>query len=310
VQKKVLVAVNEHKATDRAVDYVGMMAAESITGLSVTLYHVMKPVPAFLKKEAQRNPEAHRRLSEMVRKYTTESDEIMGRARGRLIKLGMDPDNIEEKAMPRASDNVRDLLFEAEHGLYDAMVLGRRGLSKAQEMFVGSVTNKVVQHAERIPVWVVGGQVDSHKILCAVDGSEGALKAVDHLAFMVSGNPDVHITLVHVSASLARYCTLDFDQDMASELEEDLITGQDRCMDDFHAKAQRVLEDAGIHEDQIELESLGGTSVSGTLIDLVKKEGYGTVVLGRRGQNRSFFLGHVSDKIVAACRQAAVWVVG
>ena len=214
--------------------------------------------------------------------------------------------------MPRSSDAARDIIFEAEQGLYDALVLGRRGLSKAQEMFLGSVTNKVVQHTQRLPVWVVGGQVSSQKVLCPVDGSEGSLKAVDHMAFMLGENPEVKVSLLHVGASLGNYCTLDFvETELAEDIEADIMHSDAKCMDDFYARALKVLEQAGLGADQVETKTHeGGLSVSGVILDEVKKGGYGTVVLGRRGENRSFFLGHVSDKVMAKAKDVAVWVVG
>ena len=51
-------------------------------------------------------------------------------------------------------------------------------------------------------------------------------------------------------------------------------------------------------------------SVSGAIMDEVKKGDYGTVVLGRRGESRSFFLGHVSDKVMGKAKDIAVWIVG
>ncbi|CAO0824774.1 hypothetical protein DFAR_910017 [Desulfarculales bacterium] len=46
-------------------------------------------------------------------------------------------------------------------------------MSQVEEVFLGSVTNKVASHADRVPVWVVGGLVRSYRVLCAVDASEG-----------------------------------------------------------------------------------------------------------------------------------------
>jgi len=204
--------------------------------------------------------------------------------------------------------------FEAEHGMYDALVMGRRGLSKAQEMFVGSVTNKIVQHAERLPLWIVGGRVASLKVLCAVDGSEGSLKAVDHMAFMLGHNPECQVTLFHVGASLANYCPLSFEveeEELAKKIEGDLMTSEAECMEDFYVRAIKVLMEGGLSRDQIDTKSRErGVSVPGAIMDEVKAGDYGTVVLGRRGENRSFFLGHVSDKVLGKGGGAAVWIVG
>ena len=314
MEKKILIAVDGSPASDRAVDYVGLMEDAMIKELRVVLFYVMNAIPPFLRREGQSNPEAFRRLTELERRNRKAAQQVLDRARERLLGHGLAEERVEAKAFPRASDAARDILFEAEHGLYDALVMGRRGLSKAQEIFVGSVTNKVVQHAERLPVWIVGGRVHSLKVLCAVDGSEGALKAVDHMAFMLGHNPECQVTLFHVGASLANYCPLDFQVDEAKleqEIEGDIMSSDAECMDDFYLRAIKVLMEGGLARDQIDTKSKeGGLSVAAAIAEEAKAGDYGTVVVGRRGQNRSFFLGHVSDKVLSRCDQAAVWIVG
>lgn len=314
MDKKILIAVDGSKASDRAVDYVGLMEGAMVKDLKVVLFNAMTPVPSFMRKEGQSDTSTYRRVAELERRNRKAAQEVLGAARQRLLDHGLGEDHIEMKALPRASGAARDILFEAEHGLYDAVVIGRRGLGKAQEMFLGSVTNKIVQHAEKLPIWVVGGRVTSLKVLCAVDGSEGALRAVDHMAFMLGNNPECKVMLFHVGASLANYCPLNFEGNeggLDKEIEGDIMTSEAECMNDFHARAIQVLVEGGLERDQIDTKSKeGGISVPAAITEEVKAGDYGTVVLGRRGQNRSFFLGHVSDKVLAKCEQAAVWIVG
>ena len=311
MQKKILIALDGSPSSDHAVDYVGLMEGAIIKDLWVTLFFVMKPVPPFLRREGRSDPALFRQLQTLEAKNRAEARRVLDRQVQRLEGHGLSPERIEAKAQPWASGVARDILFEAEQGLYDAVVLGRRGLSKAQELFVGSVTNKVVQHAERLPVWIVGGRVKSHKVLCAVDGSEGSLKAVDHMAFMLGGNPDCEITLFHVGASLANYCPLEFEGEVKEEIEGELMTSDSQCMDDFYSRALKVLAEGGISPEQVTTRTREGViSVPRAILEEMRRGGYGTVVLGRRGENRSFFLGHVSDKVVAKGEGAAVWVVG
>jgi nucleotide-binding universal stress UspA family protein len=314
MEKKILIAVDGSKASDRAVDYVGLMEGAMVKDLKVVLYNAMAPVPPFMRKEGQSDTSTYRRVAELERRNRKAAQEVLGAARQRLVDHGLTEENIVLKAVPRASGAARDILFEAEHGLYDALVMGRRGLGKAQELFLGSVTNKIVQHAEKLPIWVVGGRVNSLKVLCAVDGSEGALRSVDHMAFMLGHNPECHVTLFHVGASLANYCPLNFEveeADLHKEIEGDIMTTDAECMDDFYVRAIKVLMEGGLERDQIDTKSKeGGMSVAAAIADEAKAGDFGTVVLGRRGQNRSFFLGHVSDKVLNKCDDAAVWIVG
>ena len=311
MQKKILVAVDGSPASNRALDYLGLMEGARIRELSVTLLYVMNPIPPYLRREGQAAPEAFKRLRALENKNRQAARQVLEGARERMLDHGMAPEQVETKALPRTADVARDILFQAEQGLYDALVLGRRGLSKAQELFVGSVTNKVVQHAERLPVWILGGRVTSLKVLCPVDASEGSLRAVDHLAFMLGGNPECEITLFHVGATLANYCPLEFAEQEGVEIEGDLMRVEQECMDDFYARALEVLSQGGVERDQVRTKSVEGRlGVTRAILAELKEGDYGTVVLGRRGENRSFFLGHVSDKVVSRADTVAVWVVG
>lgn len=311
MEKKLLIAIDGSPAAERAVDYVGLMEGAMIRDLKLTLFYVMNPVPPYLQREAQRDPAAFRRLGALQAKNREQATQVLDHARQRLLRHGLKEEQVELKAHPRASDTAHDILFEAEQGLYDAVVLGRRGLSKAQELFLGSITNQVVQHAQRVPVWVVGGRVASLKVLCAVDGSEGSLKAVDHLAYMLGQNPELEVTLLHVGAVLASYCPVEFGQDLAQEIEGDLMHSDQECMDDFMTRAMKLLTEGGLEPTQIQVALVeGALGVPRAILKAVREGDFGTVVLGRRGENRSFFLGHVSDKVLAGAESSAVWVVG
>jgi nucleotide-binding universal stress UspA family protein len=47
-------------------------------------------------------------------------------------------------------------------------------------------------------------------------------------------------------------------------------------------------------------------------MDKAREEGYGTIVVGRRGLSRvhEFCMGRVSNKLIQMGREQAVWVIG
>ena len=51
--------------------------------------------------------------------------------------------------------SMRQLLDEAAKGGYGTIVLGRRGISRTEQFLMGRVSNKVIQLAKEMAVWVV-----------------------------------------------------------------------------------------------------------------------------------------------------------
>ncbi len=66
------------------------------------------------------------------------------KARELLVKSGFNQQNIAIKINTRKKGVAKDIVDEAHSG-YDAIVIGRRGLSGFEEFIFGSVSNKVVQ---------------------------------------------------------------------------------------------------------------------------------------------------------------------
>jgi nucleotide-binding universal stress UspA family protein len=49
----------------------------------------------------------------------------------------------------------RDILNELEEGAYGTVIIGRRGISKAEQFLLGSVSNKIIQNAKNCSVWII-----------------------------------------------------------------------------------------------------------------------------------------------------------
>lgn len=175
-------------------------------------------------------------------------------------------------------------------------------------MFTHSVSTAIVEYTKTIPLWAVSREVSSTKVAVAVDGSESALTAVEHVGFMFGDNPDIRITLLHVTPKLRDYCPIEFEQ--KGELEDIVIKGDRRCVESFFVHAKRLLQDAGIRGFQLEIKELPSIiSIAKTIISEIERGGYGTVVLGRSGLSESFFLGSVSRYCFYALKDCAVWIV-
>jgi nucleotide-binding universal stress UspA family protein len=132
------------------------------------------------------------------------------------------------------------------------------------------------------------------KILVGLDGSEGAMRAVDYVGKMVGAYFEV--TFYHAVRALDEKIFRKAEESMKSVLEE--ATGR--------------LEDAGFRRNQITTRTATGVlSRAGAIIQYALKGGYGTIVVGRRGLSEveEFSMGRVSNKVIHMAREMAVWVV-
>jgi nucleotide-binding universal stress UspA family protein len=179
-----------------------------------------------------------------------------------------------------------------------------------EQMFMGSVSAHLIQNSAVIPVWLVDGDVRSTRVMAAVDGSESALRAVDHMAFMLSGNPEVRVCFFHVAPRLKDYCEIDFGAEAGGGWEDLIVQGDRRCMEDFFPAARAKLHEAGFRDDQIETRTAATlVSVADTILKAAREGGFGAIIMGRRGINKSFFGGKVSYTVSQKISNAALWLV-
>ena len=80
---------------------------------------------------------------------------LLGKAVDRLEKAGLDRDRISTKIRSREPSRASAIVDEARKGGYGTIVVGRRGLSRWEEFFMGRVSKKILQLANWNAVWVV-----------------------------------------------------------------------------------------------------------------------------------------------------------
>ncbi len=308
VPKKILVAVDDSQHSRQAVGYAVNLSA-MVKDLEYVLFHVQPAISQYLLDDARKNAWARAELDKLRQRSQDRGQQLLDVHKAEMVRRGIPESRIELVTKPRKEGVAKDLLVFAEEKRYDAILVGRRGASFLLETFMGSVTANLVENSRVIPLWLVDGSVTADKVMLAVDGSESSLRAVDHLAFMLSGNSEVFVTLFHVRPKVQDFCEIDFDQETA-EIEDVVAQGAKRCIDQFYAHACKHFAQAGLAENQIEIKTVDRLyNVGKTVLAEAQQGDYGTVVIGRRGTEKSFFLGSVSRYVVNKLSNAAVWLV-
>jgi len=308
VKKKILVAVDGSIYSRKAVEYVVKMESV-IKDLNYTLLNIHPKISEFLIEDLRIDSKARSTLKEVTVRNHENSIRILNDTKSLMIKLAVNESQIETVSRSVVKGTAKDIIDYGRKGLYDAIVMGRRGISPLAEVFMESVTNRVLEHTNITPVWAIGGEVKSLKIMVAVDGSESSLRAVDHVIFMLGENPDIRITLLHVMPRLRDYCEINFED--KEDILEDTIKQRDKqCIDDFYAHAQKKIKEAGLKKSQLDFKRVVSTiNIGKSIVNEVRKGNFGTVVIGRRGTDDSFFLGGVSRFVLASISNRAVWLV-
>lgn len=307
--KKILLGVDDSVHAKNAVSYATQIAP-CIKDLSYLLLNIQNRVSQFLEEEAKTGFKAKTALEKAIKQNEERSLGMLEKYKAQMIASGIDASRIALKSLPRKTSLAHDILNYAQEGLYDAVLVGRRGISWIQEMFSESLSEELADRSRLIPVWVVDGEVSCSKIMIATDGSESSLRAVDHLSFMAGHNQDVRITLFHVVPKLKDFCRISFDE-ADKELEEVLIQGNKRCVENFMLHAFKKFKDAGIEKNQIEIREVATMmNVGKAIVEEAQNGDYGTVIIGRRGINKAFHIGSVSQYVLDNMSNRAVWLCG
>jgi nucleotide-binding universal stress UspA family protein len=308
MEKRILLVVDESIHSTNAITYA-VRISSVVKNLSYTLFHVQPTLSQYLLDEAESDLKAKAALKAVIRKNSEFAKALLDKHKSRMVRMGISEKRIETLTQQKTMGTCKDILDYAQHGLYDAILVGRRGLSRFQQTFMGSTTAKLVEHSVMVPVWVVDGDVKSTRVMLAVDGSEASFRAVDHLSFMLEGNEEIKITLLHVTPTIRDYCEIDFSE-KKSDVGGIIARGARRCVDSFFPHALEKFREAGLREDQVKIDLVKRTmDIGKAIVNKAKKEDYGTVVVGRRGTGKAFFMGSVSKYVLDKTSGRALWVV-
>ncbi len=311
--KKILLPVDGSIHSTHALQYAVMMSP-GLQDMTYTLFHIQPILSDFIMEEAKKDPAAMKKLKQINENNAVLGNEILNRHKDRLMRLGVPEKNITQLTQQRRQGLARDIIKQAENESVDAIVIARRGYSKFQEVFIGSTTKNVIDHNAEIPIWVVDGEITSRNIILAVDGSTNSVKALEHLLDILQERPDVELTIFHVQPSLKDSCEIDFtsapNQEELEAVEKIILQANQQCVDNFLQLAQRRMSEKEISEDKLHIKTQPVmVNIGKAIIDEFRQGDYGTLVVGKRGIDKKFFMGSVSNYLVTHLTNAALWIV-
>ncbi|MGC9195989.1 MAG: universal stress protein [Syntrophobacteraceae bacterium] len=283
MRKKILITVSDEASHLYGLRFVGHFFRNK-TEVDATLFYVAprsdfgetKPVSADLK---------------IQRAVQKRAGAVLDTARQRLVDFGFAPENVKTAFTLNQFGRVDDIVRQARSGKYDAVVLGKRGYLFFQSIMESSVTRQILARELDFPIWICKNPQEHLKnVLVCVDGSEAALRMVDHVGFILGEESEQCLTLLHVD------------------------TGETKDSEQFLEQARSKLTQNGICDDRIQpmVVPSTNTGVAKKILEKAASGNYAAVGLGRVGIRKGglteWLVGSRAVKVIESIQKTSVWI--
>ncbi len=309
MKKKILIAVDGSTHARNGLLYAADLLSKS-SDFHCGLIHIQPMISQYLFDEAGIDPKVGKALQRVLEYNRAQSEEILEKSKQLLLSHGISGSAVETISHPRTLGLAKDIIEHAHKHLYDAIVTGRRGLSRVQKIFMGSISTKLAEFSSGNPVWIIDGEIRPRRFLVAVDVAAPWLHLLDHLSLICEGMEEIHLTFIHVLPNQS----LDGIDPLFPGMDEvgAMIAHNERQMvERFWAEATHTLAAAGLQRHQMEMLTPTKTGRIGRMIlDETEGQAYDTVVIGRRGSGQAFYFGSVSRYVAERLTGHALWVLG
>ncbi len=287
MEKHLLLTVSEQKSALQGARFLaGFFSNKDVVKL--TLFYTMPRPPAVWTGEKTR--ETVQEQENAARKGEAKAKKALQEARQEVLRLGFLEDKINVRLQMRQLGKVKDILEEGERGLYDAIVLGKRGLNWFEEAFEGSVSKELLEVSPPCPIWICRKPDSERKgVLVCLDGSEAADRMAEHTG-LILGTEQPHPVKIFVVKGRK-------------------LKG---APDAVIARGKELLAKSKVPNVRVSASAVEASSPARAILREAEEGGYAAVAVAR-GQ-KSFmdkvFMGSVSTALFREIEHAALWVSG
>lgn len=288
MERHLLVTVSENIGALYGVRFVGGFFTDKAP-LRITLFYgIPRPVGG---GAGERSGEDLAGQHQQRLNYENKGRQALEAAAKELVALGFKREQIDMKLLTRQFSKVRDIVHEAEKSLYDAVVLGRRGISFLEKAFDESVTEGLLDLEVTFPLWICRKPESGRKdVLVCVDGGDPSFRIVDHVGFTLAGQTDHKVRLL----------TLRKPGSVPMDPPETLF-----------GRYREILVKNGFPEERIETKVLEAGNISKAILKEAEAGRVAVVAAGRTGVGKglmgSLFMGSISSALCRELEGAVFW---
>jgi nucleotide-binding universal stress UspA family protein len=149
---KLLITIDSSPNSKRVLEQAGWLLAEA-GPMAVTILHVLAPLIG--QEMASMWTGLTDMASTMEQRQIDDAEDMLSQAKTYLTECEVPAFAIKTRLETRAPEVAQSVLKEAREGGYGSIMIGRRGISRTKRFLFGSVSNKIVQQARDMAVWVV-----------------------------------------------------------------------------------------------------------------------------------------------------------
>jgi nucleotide-binding universal stress UspA family protein len=147
--KRIIIAIDDSARSINAVEYVGNIAGH-LSDIHLCLLHVYpEPPPDYYQSGAT--------LEEYKMDQEERAKLLFAQAKKILQRHGVAPQAITARCRIAGQQSISSAILELQtKEQYGTIVVGKRGISKAEEFLFGSISNALIHNGRDIAVWVIG----------------------------------------------------------------------------------------------------------------------------------------------------------
>lgn len=197
MQRHLLLTLGHDQTSWYKLDFIGDLFPDK-AGVQLTLFCVSQK-PGQNTGQAPPDPSCGGRGPAVAPACGSADLALLEEARGRLVNLGFPPDNLFLKVACSGRGALDEITCEGSGGLYDAAVLGRRGLTWIEELVADSVSSGILLKRVDFPVWVCRRRTNGERgVLLCVNHARHSLRMADHVGFVLGPESGQPVTILHV----------------------------------------------------------------------------------------------------------------